>query len=32
MISTIGMGQEVSPFSIAIVGSSLASGDFQQLE
>lgn len=26
MISTIGMGQEVSPFSIAIVGASLASG------
>ena len=26
MISTIGMGQEVSPFSIAIVGACLASG------
>ncbi len=26
MISTIGMGQEVSPFSIAIVAASLASG------
>lgn len=26
MISTVGMGQEVSPFSIAIVGASLASG------
>lgn len=26
MISTIGMGQEVSPFSIAIVGASLAGG------
>lgn len=26
MVSTIGMGQEVSPFSIAIVGASLAGG------
>jgi len=26
MISTIGMGQEVSPFSIAIVAASLAGG------
>ena len=26
MISTISMGQEVSPFSIAIIGASLASG------
>ena len=26
MISTVGMGQEVSPFSIAIVGACLASG------
>ena len=26
MISTIGMGQEVSPFSLAIVGACLASG------
>ena len=26
MISTIGMGQEVSPLSIAIVGASLAGG------
>lgn len=26
MISTVGMGQEVSPFSIAIVGASLAGG------
>ena len=26
MVSTVGMGQDVSPFSIAIVGASLASG------
>ena len=26
MVSTINLGQEVSPFSIAIVGASLASG------
>ena len=26
MISTLGMGQEVSPFSIAIVGACLAGG------
>ena len=26
MVSTVGMGQEVSPFSIAIVGACLASG------
>ena len=26
MISTVGMGQEVSPFSIAIVGACLAGG------
>ena len=26
MVSTIGMGQEVSPFSIAIVAASLAGG------
>ena len=26
MVSTVGMGQDVSPFSIAIVGASLAGG------
>ena len=26
MVSTVGMGQEVSPFSIAVVGASLSGG------